>query len=169
VGLALASAMVAVDDRPPPDVVTWVPLARRRLAERGFDQAKVLGVGVARARGIPARALLRRAVATGPQARRGAEERRSAMIGAFGPHRGNGPPLGRVLLVDDVLTTGATASAAALALREQGATAVDLLVAARAFPGPVPGAYTRTGPRSGLWLPGDTPGSRRQPRAKRPT
>jgi predicted amidophosphoribosyltransferase len=161
VGDALGRAMAATGP-PAADGVTWVPLARRRLAERGYDQAKVLAVAVARELGLPTARPIRRVVATGPQARRSAAERRTAMRGAFRP---NGHPCpARVLLVDDVLTTGATAAACAAALREAGARSVFLLVAGRAAPGTrrpgsgsTAGAYTRPGTRPGLWLPGDHP------------
>jgi ComF family protein len=157
VASALADAIVACDRMPAVDVVTWVPLARRRLAERGYDQARALAEGVARRCHVPARSLLKRRVATGPQASRSGAERRSAMHGAFVARR---QPPARVLLVDDVLTTGATAAACAEALLAAGADEVHLVTAARAIgalrsaPGP---AYPRGGPRPGLWLPGDTP------------
>ena len=164
VGEALAAAMVAVD-LPSVDAVTWVPLARRRLADRGFDQAHVLASGVARRLGSPCLGLLRRPVATGPQARLGGAERRVALEGAF--RAGPRSPPAHVLLVDDVLTTGATAAACAEVLRAAGAREVHLLVAARSFhdapvsrppvTDPSRPAYTQPGPRSGLWLPGDLP------------
>ena len=158
VGDALARAMVASGPRPPVEVVTWVPLGRRRLAERGFDQARVLAQGVAGELGLPCIRLLRRAVSSAPQARRSGAERRVALLGGFQPvigarARGEGG-MDRVLLVDDVLTTGATAGACAQALLAGGARAVHLLAAARAFNG---SAYTRAGSRPGLWLPGGAP------------
>jgi ComF family protein len=184
---ALAAAMVVADDPPSVDLITWVPLSRRRLAERGYDQAKVLARAVAARLERPVTGLLRREVNTGSQARRDAATRRVAMRGAFEARPGTRVPA-RVLLVDDVLTTGATAAAAAEVLRRSGARSVHLLVAARAFPGspaatasrgpsraasgsrrpgaraPTPGsrpsaggAYTRPDPRPGLWLPGDDP------------
>ena len=150
---ALAGAIVAVGP-PAADAVTWVPLARARLASRGYDQANVLARAVAARTGTPAVPLLRRATDDGPQARRRGSERRDAMRGAFRSSGRTPPP--RVLLVDDVLTTGATAAACAHALREAGAREVGLATAARAFSGPLPPRYTPlTGPRPGLWLPGD--------------
>ena len=160
VGAALAAAIVTTGP-PPADVITWVPLAHRRLAERGYDQARALATGLARELDVPAARLLRRVAATTPQARRRGAERRRAMSGAFAPLR-SAPP--RVLLVDDVLTTGATAAACAGALLDAGALEVHLVTAARslsprsvALHEPARRAYPRTGPRSGLWLPGDLP------------
>jgi ComF family protein len=155
VGAALAGAILATDP-PPADVVTWVPLARRRLAERGYDQARALAGGLARELDAPLVRLLRRAAPTAPQARLRGAERRRAMHEAFAPRR-PAPP--RVLLVDDVLTTGATAAACAEALRGAGAREVHLVAAARSLSlrGAAGPAYPRTGPRSGLWLPGDHP------------
>jgi predicted amidophosphoribosyltransferase len=138
------------------DVVTWVPLTRRRKAERGFDQAKVLAVEVGRNVGVPVRCLLRRVRSTGPQAKRGAAERRAAMRGSFVIRDRIYVPR-HVLLVDDVLTTGATAAACAEELLEAGASQVMLVVAARALLRAGRPAYTRSGPRPGLWLPGDLP------------
>lgn len=161
VGAALAGAIAACDGLADADVVTWVPLARRRLAERGYDQARALAVSLARELGLPVVGLLRRGVATGPQSQRRGAERRTAMRGAFAPGR---PAPQRVLLVDDVLTTGATAAACAEALREAGAVEVHLAAAARAIHRPsrpllghAGPAYARGGPRPGLWLPGEPP------------
>jgi ComF family protein len=154
VGPALAAAIRALGPAPRVETVTWVPLARRRLAERGFDQARTLAGPVARGFGLPLERLLRRTEAGGPQAQRSGLERRAVMPGAF---RAVGRPPERVLLVDDVLTTGATAAACAQALMASGAREVHLLVAARALQAPPARAYPRMGPRSGLWLPGDPP------------
>jgi ComF family protein len=157
VGEALGIAMAAVADPPTADVVTWVPLSRRRLAERGYDQARVLAEAVGRRLRCPSARLLRRTAPAGPQARRAGADRRTALLGAFEPsgERALGS-IGaeRVLLVDDVLTTGATAAACADALVVAGAREVRVLVAARAFD---PSAYTRAGSRPGLWLPGGAP------------
>jgi ComF family protein len=135
---ALAAAMTAVPAMEA-DVVTWVPLGSRRLAERGYDQARLLAQPVARHLDLPCRPLLRRSVSTGPQARRDGGDRRHALRGAFerAPHA-EIPE--RVLLVDDVLTTGATASSCAQTLIANGARAVHALSAARSFSG---AAYTR--------------------------
>ena len=109
---------------------------------------------------LPCARLLRREVASGPQARRSGADRRTALRGGFAPVLravgGDAPPRAPVdvLLVDDVLTTGATTAACAEALVAGGARHVHVLAAARAFNG---SAYTRQGSRPGLWLPGGVP------------
>jgi predicted amidophosphoribosyltransferase len=168
VAAALGEAMVAAWDLPV-DAVTWVPLSRRRRAVRGFDQALALARVVAERMDVPLVGTLRRVGDAGAltQARRGGVERRRAMLGAF---VADSRPPASVVLVDDVLTTGATAGACAAALRGAGAREVFLLTAARAASGAMADLYSASGSRPGLWLPGERlPGSRSQPRAKRPT
>jgi len=157
---ALGRAMAAAHEGEI-DVVTWVPLGPKRKASRGYDQARALARVAGRRLGVPVAQLLRRAGDTAPQARRNAAERRLAMRGMFVPDGAARarPPPGRVLLVDDVLTTGATAAECAGTLLEGlHATSVSLLTAARAINGPLPArCYARREPRPGLWLPGDVP------------
>ena len=113
---------------PEVDLVTWVPVPRARLLQRGFDQSEVLGRAVAQALGRPARRTLRR-VRPGEQAGRSDRARRVAARGAYALL--DAPPEGaRVLLVDDVITTGATAAACAEHLLVAGARSVLLLAAA---------------------------------------
>lgn len=114
------------------DLVVPVPLHPARLAERGYNQAALLARLVApdrRARFAPE--ALARVVATPQQVGLPREARMTNVAGAFQPRsadlRG-----ARVLLVDDVATTGATLSACALALRDGGAACVTALVVARA-------------------------------------
>jgi ComF family protein len=148
-GLAMAAAL---DERP--DTITWVPLSSSRRASRGYDQARALARSVGRATGLPLASLLTRVIDTAPQTARGGPERRRAMRGAFRAS-GRSPP-GRVLLVDDVLTTGATAAECARALLDAGARDVALLTAARSTSWALPArCYTRPGSRPSLWLPGD--------------
>jgi ComF family protein len=163
---ALGAAMAEVWDGRA-DAATWVPLSRRRRADRGFDQALALAKVVGRRLDVPLLPLLRRVSDGGQQARRGGSERRLAVREAFAA-RGGAPRC--VLLVDDVLTTGATAAACAEALVGAGAREVSVLTAARAASGAMADLYSASGSRPGLWLPGERiPGSRSQPRAKRPT
>lgn len=136
VGPHLAGAMAkAAPGLLPADVVTWVPLSRRRRARRGFDQAEVLARAVARRLDLPVRALLVRTRDTRAQARATGPERRRALGDAFAAR---GRVAERVLLIDDVLTTGATTSSCALVLRRAGAPRVTVLTAARSLGGPVP-------------------------------
>jgi ComF family protein len=161
IAAALAAAVAVCDGLPSVEVVTWVPLARRRLAERGYDQARAIAVALGRELDLPVARSLRRRLSTAPQARRPLAERRTAMQGAF---QAIGTPPPRVLLVDDVLTTGATLASAAQALLTGGASRVHVAAAARSLPrknvalrlAAAP-AYPRVGSRPGLWLPEDHP------------
>jgi ComF family protein len=120
------------------DLVVPVPLHRKRQRQRGFNQAELLAVEVARARKIPLGVKdCVRVRDTPPQAGLRAAERRKNVAGAFDvpqPERVRGR---RVLLIDDVLTTGATAGACAEALREGGAKGVWVATLARAHPAQV--------------------------------
>jgi ComF family protein len=114
-------------------LVVSVPLARGRRIERGYDQAALLADALARAAGVPgqrARRALSRTRETPPQVGRSREERVRNVAGAFAATEA---VAGRdVVLVDDVVTTGATADAAAAALRRAGARSVVVVALARA-------------------------------------
>ena len=114
-------------------LIVPVPLHPRRLAARGFDQAWLLAREVAKALGATAHArAVRRIRATPPQVGLGRAAREANVRGAFVAYetvaRSN------VLLVDDVLTTGATLRACAEALMLAGARSVRAVVVARAQP-----------------------------------
>lgn len=111
-------------------VVVPVPLARERERERGFNQAALLAEHVARATGAPMRERwLARTRATAPQTALSGLERRDNVRGAFVASSAAAGAI--VVLVDDVLTTGATAAECARALRGVGARAVGVLTVAR--------------------------------------
>lgn len=113
------------------DVVVPVPLHWRRRWSRGYNQSEILADSLAHALGLPCRPRwLRRTRFTPSQSEQPASTRRENVRNAFAarPH----PPMrGRtILLVDDVLTTGSTASEAARALRSAGAGRVAVAVLA---------------------------------------
>lgn len=120
------------DGAPAFDAIVPLPLHAARLAERGFNQAEVLATPCAAAWGRP---LLPQALArvrpTQPQTELDADARRRNVAGAFAVRRPAEVAGRRLLLVDDVLTTGATVWAAARALRQGGAASVGVLVLAR--------------------------------------
>ncbi len=115
-----------------PARVLALPLHPRRFHERQYDQAQLLASALAQATGRKSPVgLLTRARETRRQVGLTEAERAGNVAGAFtaSPEVAGHP----VLLVDDVLTTGATARAAATALREAGAPHVEVLTLARAF------------------------------------
>jgi ComF family protein len=115
----------------PPELLVPVPLSAARLRERGYDQAARIAGALGRAAGIPVRARLRRVRATLAQSSLPRPARLENLRGAFAVEPLATPLPERVALVDDVMTTGATLHAAALALRAAGATHISIVVAAR--------------------------------------
>ncbi|MCJ7502755.1 MAG: hypothetical protein MUP80_06825, partial [Acidobacteriia bacterium] len=130
----------ACPDEPP--ILVPVPLHSSRERERGFNQAELLAQGLARglarAREIGAPRLeagcLRRTRATAPQTGLSLRARQENVRGVFSVVRPERVRERVVVLVDDVMTTGATLSACAQALKAAGARAVLALTLARATP-----------------------------------
>ncbi len=116
---------------PPGALLVAVPLARGRRVARGYDQAALLAGWVGRTAGVPVlRGALRRVRETPPQVGRTRAQRAANVAGAFAA---DGRVRGReIALVDDVVTTGATAEACARALKAAGAVRVTVLALARA-------------------------------------
>jgi ComF family protein len=116
------------------DAVVPVPLHPSRLRERGYNQAELIARPLARILGIPFRSYL--LVRTRPRpdkVRLTRRERWETVRGAYAMHQGAKVDKLRVLLVDDVFTTGATLDACSRALREAGAARVVGVTVARAL------------------------------------
>lgn len=111
-----------------PTVIVPVPLHVLRKARRGFNQSEKLAAALSRRLGVPTRNALKRVRNTASQARFKEAERRKNVLGAF---RAEGRLDGeRILLVDDVRSTGSTVLACAKALTEAGADAVAVVTVA---------------------------------------
>jgi ComF family protein len=130
----LVEARVEVSRLPKDAWVVPVPLHWRRRWERGYNQADELARRLAKRLGLKRTDALRRVVWTRPLALLGRVERTQVMRDAFQVRRGSKPALaGRmVVLVDDILTTGATCGAAARTLKKAGAARVTVVVVGRA-------------------------------------
>lgn len=104
------------------DIVTWVPLSRKRLRERGYDQARLLAKATAKALGMPLTPTLYKQRNTQPQ----------SGTGAYRMKKGADVTGKRVLLIDDIVTTGSTLLECARVLGKAGAEQVVCATVARA-------------------------------------
>lgn len=113
------------------DAVVPVPLHWRKQWQRGFNQAELLARHVARRRGVPLIDALSRKRSTAVQASLASAGRRRNVAGAFTIRSAAAVRGKRILLIDDVMTTGATAGACASVLKRAGAQSVSLATLAR--------------------------------------
>ena len=115
------------------DLIAWVPLRPERRKKRGYDQAELLARRVGEAAALPVAPTLEKIRAAGEQSRLQSEEdRRANIAGAYRALPGLDLAGKRVVLVDDVVTTGSTLGECAACLRSAGAEAVVGLTLARA-------------------------------------
>ena len=115
------------------DLITWAPLAKKRMRERGFNQAELLAREVGRLLSVPAGPVLEKTKNTRPQSELEEESaRRANARGAYALLPGAALEGKRVVLVDDVVTSGSTLSECAALLRQAGAEEVFCLTLARA-------------------------------------
>ena len=118
-----------------PDIVLPVPLHPKRLKERGFNQSGLLAKEFSRMQGLPVSFdLLIRKNWTEPQTRLNRKERLENVKGAFSLCDASAVRGRRVLLIDDVFTTGTTLSECAKTLKKAGASEVHVLTVTRALP-----------------------------------
>jgi ComF family protein len=115
-----------------PDIIIPVPLHSKRLRQRGFNQAILIGELVSKKLQIPlARHLLKRIRWTEPQVTLSADKREANVRGAFSITPGADIKGKRVMLLDDVMTTGSTVSECSKVLKRAGAAGVVVVTAAR--------------------------------------
>ncbi len=125
-------AQCVVEHLEPPDIITWVPVSRQRLRSRGYDQAQLLAQDLAGRLDIPLAALLIKTVDNPAQS--SLKDKAARRANVLGVYRAADPELmaGKcVLLVDDVFTTGSTASECSRVLLTAGAKKVNCVVFAR--------------------------------------
>lgn len=114
------------------DIITWIPLSRRRLRQRGYDQARLLAEATARVLGVDCVPLLRKRRDNPAQSGTGSPEKRRANVsGVYIPVNTTVFKGKSILLVDDIVTTGATLSEGARTLITAGAAEVYAAAVAR--------------------------------------
>ncbi len=118
------------------DLITWVPLSARRLRKRGYDQARLLAMAAGKSLGLEGVPTLRKKHEIPAQSGlKGAASRRANVLGVYQALDPAALAGKRILLVDDVLTTGATLGECARTLRTAGAERVVCVTLARAGAG----------------------------------
>lgn len=117
-----------------PDIITFVPMHPFRLGMRGFNQSQLLASALGKMLGVSTEPLLKRTKYTKPQSKRKAQDRRRAVKDVYALRKNRDLKGKRILLIDDVITTGATLSACAALLKKGGAKSVEIgAVAATSF------------------------------------
>ena len=114
------------------DIITWVPLSRKRLRQRGYDQARLLATELSKKAGIECCRLLKKTRNNPAQSGTGGAEKRRANVSgvytALSPEKITGKS---ILIVDDIVTTGATLSECGRMLLSAGAKEVKAVTVAR--------------------------------------
>ena len=114
------------------DCIAWVPVSFLRKLRRGYDQAELLARAAGLELGLPVERLLKKRRHTPAQSTLTREQRRANVLGAYACVKADAVRGKRVLLIDDVFTTGATAQECARVLLTAGARSVSCAVAASA-------------------------------------
>ena len=112
------------------DLLTWVPVSAKRKRKRGYDQAELLAKAAGKELGIPAQSLLQKIRDNPAQSGMSGEARKANVLGAYQIKANTDLSGRRILLIDDVFTTGATAEECAKVLLEGGAKEVHCAVVA---------------------------------------
>ena len=121
------------EDRLNVDLITWIPISAKRLKKRGFDQCRLLAEALSAEVELPVAPLLKKTMDNQPQSRiTGYAHRKANVLGAYTVINVRQIAGRRILLIDDILTTGATAGECARELLTAGAEEVHLAVIAAA-------------------------------------
>lgn len=115
------------------DLLTWVPLSKKRRKKRGYDQAELLAEGISSLLGLDCKGILYKNRETKAQSLTGGhDERLSNIKGAYSLYDGIDIKGKNILIIDDIVTTGATLSECCTVLRKAGAGSVAAAVLAKA-------------------------------------
>lgn len=116
------------------DIITWVPLSRKRKRKRGYNQSELLGRLIAKSLGMDCAELLKKLRDNPPQSLTGnAEKRRANAAGTYVCRKKSLVDGKSVLLIDDIVTTGSTLSECAKMLKQAGAKEVICATVARSL------------------------------------